>query len=70
MVGSLPTLSLALPPTQTHMQHSPPPSHRPPPCQWGFFNRFFKTIGFHKMVFNEVEEPELLDDLKWVVTLG
>lgn len=30
-------------------------------------NKFFKKIGFDKMVFNEVEEPELLDDLRCVI---
>lgn len=29
-----------------------------------FFNRVFKAIGVDKMIFNEVEEPELLDDLR------
>ncbi|KIY98520.1 hypothetical protein MNEG_9440 [Monoraphidium neglectum] len=29
-----------------------------------FFHRLFKSTGVHKAVFNEVEEPELLDDLK------
>jgi hypothetical protein len=52
-----------LPAPLTGAHGSPPPAAHAV-TQVPFFHRLFKSTGVHKAVFNEVEEPELLDDLK------